>query len=74
MKLKELQNLVASDDQTIVLINSHEIAGKSWLGSFPNWGIPQEYLVYEVESIMPDYFNGEGFESGCVLKVWIKEN
>lgn len=66
MTVNELDKTIGSDDQVIVLLSN---AG--WIGSFPSMYIPGAYHDCKVNSIMPDVFDGNGFEAGVVLKVWI---
>lgn len=61
-----LNEVIGADDQVVVLLSN---AG--WIGSFPAMYIPTVYHNCKVTSIMPDVFDGNWFESGVVLKVWI---
>lgn len=67
MTVKDLCELVGSDDTPIVLI------GKvCWLGTFPAMLMPKEYADCAVNSIMPDENKGLCAEDMC-LKVWVDD-
>ena len=67
MKLKDLINLIGSDDQIIYLLVNNE-----WCGAFYSPYSPQEYEDYIVEALMAESFKGESPFDGAALKVWIR--